>query len=69
MNFKTESMKNSWKLLRLKWETCVQKSNLKETIGKKAVRRNEEWYDEQCEEAIRKRDSGRLKMMQRDTII
>ncbi|XP_039285400.1 uncharacterized protein LOC120351606 [Nilaparvata lugens] len=45
----------------------ISERSAKETIGVEKMARNQEWFDRECEEAIRERNDARNKMLQRDT--
>lgn len=43
----------------------VIQSSVEEVIGRKERMKRVEWYDEECDQALKERNTVRLKMLQR----
>ena len=51
-----------WKVIK---ETVMEVA--KQTVGEKIGKRNEEWFDEECREVIKQKNTDRLQMLQKKT--
>lgn len=59
-NDESTSVEEDWKNIK-----CAILSAADQIIGKKQFRRNQDWFDQECMDAIRIKNAARLKMLER----